>query len=166
MGLQMLEEMEAWFLKTGGMANRKRGMLSTAKAKEFLNGLIGLSVKVERLQFTGSAGTEASMKQIRIPLLEQHSFSRGRPTVVISSLDLTALQVLESLGGKVQSPADLGAALDASLDATRRSLIGGRHLRRLQTAGLVRALVDPPTGYEITDAGKQATASNASLSSL
>lgn len=96
------------------------------------------------------------MSQTKTPLLENHSFSRGPANIVISELDLLALKTLRDLGGAVNTPADLGEALDSSLDGTRRSLLGGRHLRRLESVGFVKTLQSPAGGYEITVTGRAA----------
>lgn len=99
---------------------------------------------------------ETIMTQHKIPLLEGHSFSRGPANIVISELDLLALKALEQLGGTVGTPADLGEALDSTLDGSRKSLLGGRHLRRLESVGFVKSLETTSGGYEITITGRAA----------
>lgn len=98
------------------------------------------------------------MKQSKTPLLEHHSFFRGPANIVISDRDLAALNTLAALGGHVSGPADLGEALNRNLDGTRKAMLGGRHLSRLQTAGFVRNLEKPAVGYEITAEGRDALA--------
>ncbi|CEK42639.1 hypothetical protein P5706_35575 [Pseudomonas sp. ChxA] len=52
--------------------------------------------------------------------------------------------------------ADLGGALNSKLDNSRKSMLGGRHLRRLQSVGFVKAIELPGGGYEITVTGRAA----------
>lgn len=100
------------------------------------------------------------MRHSKTPLLEHHSFSRGPANIVISDRDIVALKALAHMGGRVAAPADLGGALDQSLDGTRKSLLGGRHLRRLESVGFVRVLAAPGVGFEITVTGLAAAATD------
>jgi hypothetical protein len=96
------------------------------------------------------------MRHPKTPLLEHQNFSRGPANIVISELDLQALKTLNGLGGAVLTAADLGGALNGNLDNSRKSMLGGRHLRRLESVGFVKAIELPGGGYEITVTGRAA----------
>lgn len=118
-----------------------------------------MPLNTEGIELHGPEIAESIMSQSKTPLLANHSFSRGPANVVISELDMLALRTLNQIGGEVSTPADLGNALDKNLDASRKSLLGGRHLRRLESVGFVKALERPSGGYQITVTGRAAVSS-------